>query len=116
MLELAIRFEAETNGVADMLVRFAERDAFVREVGGGGHGVEVAGFGGGLHAVVAELEGCGEGGEDAEDSGDGVGGVEDGLLTFLEILVVGEWQAFDEGGECGGCAEEAAGFASDEFG
>ena len=50
MLQLAVRFEAEADGVADVLVGFAEGDAFVREVGGGGHGVEVAGLGGGLHA------------------------------------------------------------------
>ncbi len=39
-------FEAETDGVADDLVGLAEGDAFVGEVGGGGHGVEIAGFGG----------------------------------------------------------------------
>ncbi len=94
-------FEAEADGVADLLVGLAEGDALVGEVGCGGHGVEVAGLGGGLHAVEAELEGCGEGGEDAEDSGDGVGGVEDGLLTFLEVFVVGEGEAFDESGEGG---------------
>ena len=37
-------------------------------------------------------------GQDAEDSGDGVGGVEDGFLAFLQIFVVGEGEAFDEGG------------------
>ena len=67
-------------------------------------------------SVEAELEGAGEGGEDAEESGDGVGDVEDWLLAFLEVFVVGEREAFDEGGECGGCAEQAGGFAADEFG
>ena len=38
-------FEAEADGVADVLVGFAEGDALVGEVGGGGHGVEVAGCG-----------------------------------------------------------------------
>ena len=50
-VELEVLFEAEADGVADDLVGFAEGDAFVGEVGGGGHGVEVAGFGGGLHAL-----------------------------------------------------------------
>ena len=90
VLQFAIGFEAEADGVADVLVGFAEGDAFVGEVGGGSHGVEVAGVGCGLHLVVAELEGCGEGGEDAEDACDGIGGVEDGFLAFLEVFVVGE--------------------------
>ena len=37
-------------------------------------------------------------GEDAEDAGDGVGCVEDWFLAFLEVFVVGEGEAFDEGG------------------
>src|SRR3982751_4059762 len=116
MLELAIRFEAEADGVADVLVGFAEGDAFVSEVGGCGHGVKIAGLGGGLHAVEAKLEGTGEGGEHAEDSGDGVGRVEDGLLAFLKVFVVGEGEALDEGGEGDGRAEEASGLAAYEFG
>ncbi len=64
MLEFALGFETEADGVADVLVGFAEGDALVGEVGRGGHGVEVAGVGGSLHGVVAEFEGCGEGWED----------------------------------------------------
>src|SRR5437764_13359824 len=116
MFELAIRFEAESHGVADVLMRLSEGNALVGEVGGRGHGVEVAGLGGGLHAVEAELEGAGEGGENAEHSGDGVGRVEDGLLAFLKVFVVGEWEALDEGGEGDGRAEEASGLAAYEFG
>ncbi len=86
----------------------AEGDALVGEVRGGRHGVEVAGFGCGLHAVEAELQRAGEAGENAQDACDGVGGIEDRLLTFLEVFVVGERQALDERGECGGCAQETA--------
>src|SRR5271154_160790 len=102
MLEFPVCFEAEADGVADVLVGFAEGDALVGEVGCGGHGVEVASVGCGLHGLEAEFEGCGEGGEDAEDSGDGVGCVEDWLLAFLEALFVGEGEALDEGGGWGG--------------
>ena len=69
-----------------------------------------------MHAGEAELEGAGEGGEDGEDAGEGVGYVEDVLLAFLEVFVVGEGQAFDERGEGGGGAEQAGGFAAGEFG
>ena len=61
LLEFALGFEAEADGVADVLVGFAEGNALVGEVGCGGHGVEVAGVGGSLHFVEAELEGSGEG-------------------------------------------------------
>ena len=64
----------------------------------------------------AEGERAGEVGEDAEQAGEGVGDVEDLLLAFLEVLVVGEGQAFDEGGERGGGAEQAGGFAAGELG
>ena len=115
---LSSRFvvEAEADGVADDLVGFAEGDALVGEIGGGGHGVEVAGFGGALHTLEAEVEGAGEVGKDAEEAGEVSADVEDLLLAFLEVFVVGERQAFDQGGECGGCAEQAGGFAAGEFG
>ena len=38
--------EAEADGIADVLMGFAERDALVDEIGGCGHGVEIAGFSG----------------------------------------------------------------------
>ena len=111
--ELAVGFEAEADGVADDLVGLAEGEALVAEVGGGGHRVEVAGFGGGLHVGdPAELEGAGEVGEDAEEAGEGVGYVEDLLLAFLEVFVVGEGESLDERGERRGCAEQAGGFAA----
>src|SRR5580704_2555991 len=65
LLEFAVGFEAEADGVADVLVGLAEGDALVGEVGCRSHGVEVAGVSGSLHGVVAEFEGRGEGGEDA---------------------------------------------------
>ena len=112
VVELKIFVETHADGVADDLVGFAEGDALVAEVGCSGHGVEVAGFGGGLHVGVAELERAGEVGQHAEQAGEGVGDVEDLLLAFLQVLVVGEGQAFDERGECGGCTEQAGGFAA----
>ena len=115
-VEFEVFVEAEADGVADDLVGFAEGHALVGEIGGRGHRVEVAGFGGALHNTEAELEGAGEVGQDAEQAGEGVGDVEDLLLAFLEVFVVGEREAFDEGGEGGGGAEEAGGFAAGELG
>ena len=89
-VELAAGFEAKTDGVADDLMGLAEGNALVGEIGRGGHRVEVAGLGGGLHFLEAELEGAGEVGEDAEEAGEGVGYVEDLLLAFLQVFVVGE--------------------------
>src|ERR1700761_7839794 len=102
MLQLAICFEAEADGVADVLVGLAEGDALVGEIGGGGHGVEVAGFGGGLHAVVAELKGIGEVPYDIEDAECGFSGFKYVDLTLLKVFVVSEWQAFEENAESSG--------------
>ena len=95
-VEFEIFVEAEADGVADDLVGLAEGHALVGEISGRGHRVKVAGFGGALHDTEAELERAGEVGEDAEQAGEGVGDVEDLLLAFLEVFVVGEWEAFDE--------------------
>ena len=100
--------EAEADGVADDLVGLAEGHALVGEISGRGHRVKVAGFGGALHNTEAELERAGEVGEDAEQAGEGVGDVEDLLLAFLEVFVVGEWEAFDQCRECRGGTQSRA--------
>ena len=77
MLQLAIRFEAEADSVADVLVGLAEGDALVREVGCGGHRVEIPSFRCGLHTIEAELEGIGEIPYDIEDSERGFSSVKE---------------------------------------
>ena len=72
----------------------AEGDAFVGKVGRGGHRVEVAGLRGLVHAGGLEGELAGEVGQDGEEAGEGVGDIEDLLLAFLEVFVVGEGEAF----------------------
>ena len=46
--------------------------------------------------IRRKLERAGEVGQDGEQAGEGVGDVEDLLLAFLEVLVVGEGEALDE--------------------
>ena len=53
-------FQSKTNGVPDLLVRGAEGYALMDEVGGRGHGVEVAGLRSFVHAGKIELERGGE--------------------------------------------------------
>ena len=60
-------FETHADGIADDFVSFAEGEALVAEVGGAGHGVEIAGLRGFLHFGVAKGEGACEVGEDAEE-------------------------------------------------
>src|SRR6202012_5178287 len=52
-VELEVLVEAHADGIADDLVGLAERHALVGEIGGGGHRVKVAGFGGVLHNTEA---------------------------------------------------------------
>jgi hypothetical protein len=59
-VELDAFFEGEADGVADLLVRGAEGNALVDEVGSSGHGVEIAGLRGFFHALAIELKRGGE--------------------------------------------------------
>ncbi len=63
-VEFDALFEREADGVADLLVRGAEGNAFVDEVSGRGHGVEIAGLRGVVHALAIELERGGEAGDE----------------------------------------------------
>ncbi len=114
-IELKILVEAEADGVANDLVGLAEGHALVGEVSGRGHRVKVAGFRGALHNTEAELERTGEVGQDAEQAERCVDGVEDLLLTLLEIFVVSEREAFHKRHKGDGCADETGGFAAGEF-
>src|SRR5579859_724247 len=108
--------DAEADRVADDLVRLAEGDAFVREIRRGGHSVEIAGGGGGLHAVEVELQSAGKGRKHGEYARDRIGGIKDWFLAFLEVFVVSEGQAFDECGQRGCRALQASCLAADELG
>jgi hypothetical protein len=48
-------FDGEAHGVADLLVRGAEGNALVDEISGRGHGIQVAGLRGFVHALAIEL-------------------------------------------------------------
>ena len=78
------------------------------EIGRRGHGIEIAGCRRRSSCGRSGTSARGEGGQDAKDSGDGVGGVEDRLLAFLQVLVVRERQAFESMARVVGRAEQSA--------
>src|SRR5580692_9700865 len=52
--------QSEADGSADFLVRGAEGNALVDEIGCGGHGIEITGLRGLSHALAIEVNGSGE--------------------------------------------------------
>ena len=113
--ELAAFVETIADGVADLLMRFAEGDALVDEIRGGSHGVEEAGGAGGAHASGAEDERAGERREHAHHFvGFGRSG-EDRLLGLLQVFVVGEGQAFEQQGDGFRGSVDAADLGADEL-
>src|SRR5450432_764085 len=67
VFQLAVFLETNLDGFADLLVRQAEGHALANEVGGGGPGIEEAGFGGLFHARKLELDATREGGGHGQD-------------------------------------------------
>ncbi len=55
-IQLAPALKSEAHSIADNLMRLAEGNALVGKVGGGGHGIEVAGLSGDFHAVEANFK------------------------------------------------------------
>ena len=86
-------------------------DEVVGEVGGEEEGIA---SGGGASGGV-NLDAFERAGEDGEAEDELVVGVEDGRLVLLEVAVVGEREAFDEGEESLKVALKAGGFAAEEF-
>ena len=59
VVEFELLSSRKANSVADLLVGCAEGNAFVDEIGGGGHGIEVAGLRGFASCADGEVEGRG---------------------------------------------------------
>src|SRR5277367_5185058 len=94
----------------------AERSAFADEVIGE-IGGEQGGIGGGGGATILIDGGVGKhSGHKADAGTDGVGGVEEAFLVFLEVAVVRHGQALEERQERHQVAENAAAFSAREFG
>ena len=83
-------------------------DEPVGHVGGEQHGVG----GGGAGFRFDHLHVAGHLGEKIEGDGDGVDGIEERFLVFLEVAVVGHGQTFERDEERGEIADEAPGLAA----
>src|SRR5260370_25551438 len=116
LLQLATRLEAKTDGRAYLLMGLPEGNSLLREIGCSSHCVEIAGLRRDAHPVEAKAQRPREGRQHAQDAFDGVGSVEDRLLTFLEVLVVGARKPFHQRGSPDCRAEKATGFAADQLG
>ena len=55
VVQLDAFFDGEAHSIADLLVRGAEGNALVDEISGRGHGIEIAGLRGFVHALAIEL-------------------------------------------------------------
>ncbi len=107
-------FKSEAHGVADLLVRGAEGNALVDEVSGGGHGIEIAGLRGFVHACAIELKGGGEAGHKREHLRNEVD-AEGRLLRLLHVFIVGQRQAFELQRHCLRSAVNAADLGADQL-
>ncbi len=107
-LQFAAGLKAEPDGIADILVRFAEGYALVRKIGRGSHGVEISGLGRGTHPIEPELESASETVEEPRRMPtNSISSIEDRFLTFLQVLIVGERKSLESACvRVDGCAEE----------
>ncbi len=115
IVQLDAFFKGEANGVADLLVRGTEGNSLVHEVGGGGHGVEVAGLSRFAHAGEVELERRGEARYESQHLRHKFNG-ECRLLCLLHIFIVGQRQALQLQRDCLGSAVNASDFGANQFG
>src|SRR5262249_9013184 len=115
LVEFASGFKSEPDRLTNFLVCLAERHSLVCEVGRSGHRVEVSLFSSSLHRIVAEAQRPCELGQYSKDSFDCIGGVKDGLLALLQVFVVGEWKALDDGCQGYSGALQSSGLAPNEL-
>ena len=113
--ELDTFFERKAHGIADFLVSGAEGHAFVNEVGGRGHRVQIAGLRSITHAILIELEGGSKPGHELEHLRNKADR-ECRLLGLLHVFIVGQRQAFELQDDGLGRAVNAANFGANEFG
>ena len=116
-VEFQSLLECKANGVSDNFVSLTEGNSLVGEIGCGGHCVEISRLGGEFHGIQTEFERGRKGGQHTENPRNGIGSIEDRLLAFLNIFVIGERQSLDrivrEGNRSSG---EAAAFPAKQFG
>src|SRR5271156_1081045 len=89
-IELATLLQTIAHGQANFLVRLAKGNSLVHEVGGGGHGIEIAGLAGGAHARGVEAESGCEPGQQRGHPLDRIGRGEERLLALLQVLVISQ--------------------------
>ena len=82
--------DAELDGLADHLVRLAERHSAANQICGARQRVHESAAGGLLHARVVEGHACHEAGRYLHHARHLLGGGEDRLLRLLHVLVVGQ--------------------------
>src|SRR5229473_1235204 len=94
VLEFAALFKSSLDCLADLLVGDTRRNAAPDKVGGSGPCVHESRLRGLLHSLVTEFCGFHPSSDEWQQLQNCVGGVEEWFLRFLQILVVGERQAF----------------------
>ena len=114
--QILTRVDAVFHRVANDFMAVAERQAtahqIIRQVGRGGETAQCR-F---THDRVFRLDRRDHVGKRAQRIAQGVGGVEQRLLVFLIVLVVGQWLAFHQGQQAHQRAEHTAGLAAHQFG
>src|SRR5580698_1332355 len=115
VVEFDAFLKRKSNGVADFLMRGAEGNALVDEIGCRGHGVEVAGLRGFLHTRKVELKSGGEASYEPNHAGHKLDG-ECRLLGLLHVFIVGQGQAFELQRDGLRCAVNATDLGADELG
>jgi len=115
VVEFDAFLKSEADGIADFLVRGAEWNSLVDEIGCGGHCIEVARLRGFIHTLAIELEGCGETRHEVEHCGHEFDG-KSRLLSLLHVFIVGQGQPFEL--QCDGLRSsmDTADFCADELG
>ena len=115
IVQLDAFFEGEAHRVADLLVRSAERNALVDEIGSRGHGVQIAGLRSFAHALAIELKRRGKARHQREHLRHKLDG-KSRLLGLLHVFIVGQRQAFELQRHCLRRAMNAADFGAQQLG
>src|SRR3954468_17722802 len=115
VLQLALVVERQSYGFADLLMRNSKRHALAREISGCRKSIHVAGRSSFLHSLNIEFDCAHPSGYQRQYERDGFSGMEEGLLCFLQVLVVGQRQAFGSDHQSCGISDDAARLGASEF-